>query len=167
MRGFRERVVASKCSSKSTSDTPNSSLTSDCSESGSSDSKFSKASSWSTFFASAFSVFETYRESSSCEKKAVHTRNNGWTSVVKKIMVGATMRRIHERVLGPSKTGISSTTSDIWLLGICYKISQDESSGDVATRNELAAFTSDFSSRILMTYRKGLHYENLSISAYV
>ncbi|KAG8661491.1 cysteine protease ATG4 isoform X2 [Manihot esculenta] len=65
------------------------------------------------------------------------------------------MRRIHERVLGPSRTGISSTTSDIWLLGACYKISQDESSGNAATSNGLAAFKHDFSSRILVTYRKG------------
>ncbi|XP_021273515.1 cysteine protease ATG4-like isoform X2 [Herrania umbratica] len=65
------------------------------------------------------------------------------------------MRRIHERVLGPSKIGISSSTSDIWLLGVCYKISQVSSSGDVDASDGLAAFKRDFSSRILMTYRKG------------
>ncbi|XP_037497033.1 cysteine protease ATG4 isoform X2 [Jatropha curcas] len=66
------------------------------------------------------------------------------------------MRRIHERVLGPSRTGISNTTSEIWLLGVCYKISQDGSNADAATSNNgLADFTHDFSSRILMTYRKG------------
>ncbi|KAJ9173912.1 hypothetical protein P3X46_017000 [Hevea brasiliensis] len=76
-------------------------------------------------------------------------------SAMKKIVAGGSMRRIHERVLGPSRTGIPSTTSDIWLLGVCYKISQDESSGDAAASNGLAAFTHDFSSRILLTYRRG------------
>lgn len=158
MKGFRERV-ASKCSSKSTIDSTNSSLTSDCSEQQGSigDSKLSnKGYLWSSFFASAFSVFETYRESpSTAEKKGSHIRNNGWTSAVKKIVAGGSMRRIHERVLGPSRTGISNTTSDIWLLGVCYEISQDGSNGDAVTTNGLAAFTHDFSSRILMTYRKG------------
>lgn len=158
MKGFRERV-SSKCSSKTTTDTPNRSLTSDCSEAGSINSKFSKGSLWSSFFASAFSVIETYRESPAFEKKGSHTRNNGWVSAVKKIVAGGSMRRIHERVLGPSRTGISSTTSDIWLLGACYKISQDESSGNAATSNGLAAFKHDFSSRILVTYRKGLYYK--------
>ncbi|KAK0608831.1 hypothetical protein LWI29_036627 [Acer saccharum] len=65
------------------------------------------------------------------------------------------MRRIHDRVLGPSRTGISNSTSDIWLLGVCYKISLDESSGDATSSNGLVAFNEDFSSRILMTYRKG------------
>jgi len=77
------------------------------------------------------------------------------------------MRRIQECVLGTSKTGISNTTSDIWLLGACYKISQDNSSGDAAATNALAAFNHDFSSRILVTYRKGLCYDFSSISAYL
>ncbi|XP_021907058.1 cysteine protease ATG4 [Carica papaya] len=70
-------------------------------------------------------------------------------------VAGGTMRRIQERVLGPSKTGISSSTVDIWLLGVLYKISQDESSGEAAAGNGLLAFKQDFSSRILITYRKG------------
>jgi len=74
---------------------------------------------------------------------------------VKKIVTSGTMRRIQERVLGTSKTGISNTTSDIWLLGACYKISQDDSSGNADATNALAAFHRDFSSRILITYRKG------------
>jgi cysteine protease ATG4 len=77
------------------------------------------------------------------------------------------MRRIQERVLGTSKTGISNTTSDIWLLGARYKISQDDSSGNADATNALAAFHRDFSSRILITYRKGLCYDYLSISAYL
>lgn len=156
MKGFCERVVASKCSSRSATDSPNRSLTSDCPEPGSSNnSKLSKASLWSSFFTSAFSVFETYREPSDCEKKTVHTRNNGWTSAVKKFVAGGSMRRIQERVLGPNKTGIPSTTSDIWLLGCCYKISENDSVANVSSSDGLAAFMNDFSSRILVTYRKG------------
>ncbi|KAI5557877.1 hypothetical protein BDE02_17G000500 [Populus trichocarpa] len=157
MKGFRERGFVASSKSSSTAESPNRSFTSDSSELGSADTKFSKPSLWSTFFASAFSVFETHCDSSSTsEKKAPHIRHgNGWTSAVKKIVAGGSMRRIQECVLGTSKTGISNTTSDIWLLGACYKISQDNSSGDAAATNALAAFNHDFSSRILVTYRKG------------
>ncbi|XAR72207.1 hypothetical protein NMG60_11018772 [Bertholletia excelsa] len=60
------------------------------------------------------------------------------------------MRRFQERVLGLNKTGMSSSTSDIWLLGVCYKILPEDSSSNI-----VAAFEEDFSSRILLTYRKG------------
>ncbi|XP_022739453.1 cysteine protease ATG4-like [Durio zibethinus] len=156
MKGFHERNVALKCSSKASIDSSPSSGSG--SEPGPGDSKFSKTSVWSNLFASAFSIFETYSESSSssvCEKKASLAKSNAWTAAVKRVVSGGSMRRIHERVLGPSKIGISSSTSDIWLLGLCYKISQEESSGDVDATNGLAAFKHDFSSRILMTYRKG------------
>ncbi|XWS29987.1 hypothetical protein CRYUN_Cryun24cG0079000 [Craigia yunnanensis] len=155
MKGFHESNVALKCSSKSVIDTSPSSGTG--SEPGPSDSKFSKNSVWSNFFASAFSIFDTYSESSPCENKASLAKNNGWTAAVKRAVAGGSMRRIHERVLGPSKIGISSSTSEIWLLGVCYKISQESSSGDVDATNGLAAFEQDFSSRILMTYRKGFN----------
>ncbi|KAB5515739.1 hypothetical protein DKX38_026387 [Salix brachista] len=155
MKGSRERGFVASSRSSSTTDSPNRSFTSDSSELGSADTKFSKPSLWSTFFASAFSVFDTHRDSSStCEKP--HTRHgNGWTSAVKKIVAGGSMRRNQECVLGTGKTGISNTTSDIWLLGACYRISQDNSSGDDAAANALAAFNHDFASRILITYRKG------------
>lgn len=158
MKGFREKVVASKCCSRSTTDTLNSSTASVGSDSGSSDAKISKATLLASFFTSAFSVFETHSEASTCERKPVHTKQNGWTAAVKRVVAGGTMRRIQERVLGPSKTGISSSTVDIWLLGVLYKISQDESSGEAAAGNGLLAFKQDFSSRILITYRKGLCY---------
>ncbi|XWS44545.1 hypothetical protein CRYUN_Cryun15aG0055200 [Craigia yunnanensis] len=153
MKGFHERNVALKCSSKTAIDSSPSPGTG--SEPGPSDSKFSKSSVWSNFFASAFSIFDTYSESSACEKKAPLGKNNGWTAAVKRVVFGGSMRRIHERVLGPSKIGISSSTSDIWLLGVCYRISKEQSSGVVDATNGLAAFKQDFSSRILMTYRKG------------
>lgn len=112
------------------------------------------------FLSSAFSAFEARSSSSSeppaVEKKAIRSRFNGWTAAVRKAVTVGSMRRFHERILGSARTGVSSSTSDIWLLGVCYKISQDELSVDSpATNNGLAAFEEDFSSRILMTYRKG------------
>ncbi|XP_042941802.1 cysteine protease ATG4-like isoform X1 [Carya illinoinensis] len=163
MKGFCERAVASDFSSNTLTDTSNRSPTSLTSDPGISDSKFPKASLWSSFFASAFSVFETHSEPSGSENKAshsdspayeVHARQNGWTAAVKKAVAIGSMRRLQERVLGSTRTGISSSTSDIWLLGVCYRISQ-ESSGDASTSNGVQAFERDFSSRILMTYRKG------------
>ncbi|KAL4627075.1 hypothetical protein ACB092_05G141100 [Castanea dentata] len=167
MKGFCERAVASKCSSKSLTDTSNSSPPPVCSDPESSDSKFTKASVWSNFVSSALSIFETHSEalpcenkavlsgSSACEKKVAHAKQNGWTAAVRKAVASGSMRRLHERVLGLSRTGISSSTSDIWLLGVCYKMSLDESSGDADTSDGLARFEQDFSSRILATYRKG------------
>ncbi|XP_038994542.1 cysteine protease ATG4-like isoform X2 [Hibiscus syriacus] len=159
MKGFHERNDSLKRSSKTSIDSSPTSGTG--SEPGPSDSKFTKTSLWSNFFASAFSVFDTISDSSTsssstlaCEKKASFSKTNGWTAAVKRVVSGGSMRRIHERVMGPSKTGMSSSTSDIWLLGLCYKISQ-ESSGDLDAINGLTAFKHDFSSRILMTYRKG------------
>ncbi|OMP07953.1 Peptidase C54 [Corchorus olitorius] len=159
MKGFHERNVALKCSSSSCKSAIESEP-----EPSPSDSKLSKSSLWSNFFASAFSIFDTYSDSSSSVaaagsgKKALHSsRNYGWTSAVKRVVSGGSMRRIHERVLGPSKVGLTSSTSDIWLLGVCYKILPEtsSSSGDVGAGNGLAGFKQDFSSRILMTYRKG------------
>ncbi|KAH9782425.1 cysteine protease ATG4a [Citrus sinensis] len=77
----------------------------------------------------------------------------GSSETVKRLVTAGSMRRIHERVLGPSRTGISSSTSDIWLLGVCHKIAQDEALGDAAGNNGLAEFNQDFSSRILISYR--------------
>ena len=174
MKGFCERAVASKCSSKSLTDNSNSSTPPVCSDPESSDSKFTKASVWSNFVSSALSIFETHSEalpcenkavlsgSSACEKKAAHAKQNGWTAAVRKAVASGSMRRLQERVLGSSRTGISSSTSDIWLLGVCYRMSQDESSGDADTSNGLARFEQDFSSRILTTYRKGLVKKILS-----
>ncbi|KAM7463408.1 hypothetical protein LguiA_031529 [Lonicera macranthoides] len=126
-----------------------------CSEPGPSESKLSRTSLWSGFLVPAFSIFETYSESKGCEKKECSTRSYGWTAAVKRVMNISSMRRIHERVLGLNKTGIASSTSDIWLLGVCYKIYQEGSSVDPVHTDGFFAFVEDFSSRILMTYRKG------------
>ena len=70
-------------------------------------------------------------------------------------MASGAIKRFQDRVLGPNRTGLPSTTSDFWLLGVCYKLSDDEETDDGSV---VAALKQDFSSRILMTYRKGLWY---------
>lgn len=162
-KGIRDRVFTTSTTTTSSSitssiDSPTTSPSSISSEPAS-----SKASLWSGFVASAYSIFESHGESSSsssapasCEKKETfNSRNNGWRAAVKRLVAGGAMRRIQERVMGPSKTGIANSTSDIWFLGICYKISPEETSEELGNSNGLAAFEQDFSSRILMTYRKG------------
>lgn len=155
LKDICERIVAAKCSSKSSTETVDNTQVPASSKAGSSDSKFPKANLWSTFFTSGFSVDETYSESSASEKKAVHSRNSGWAAAVRKVVTGGSMKRFQERVLGSSRTDVSSSDGDIWLLGVCHKFSQNES-GDVDTSNVLAAFEQDFYSKILVTYRKGL-----------
>ncbi|XP_058110611.1 cysteine protease ATG4B-like isoform X2 [Magnolia sinica] len=68
--------------------------------------------------------------------------------------MSGSMRRLQEYLLGP-RTDVSSSTSEIWLLGVCYKVSPEESSGDATLSNGLVEFSEDFLSRIVMTYRKG------------
>lgn len=106
--------------------------------------------------ASALSVFESRTQSSDCEKRGVNLRRDGWTAAVRKVLTGGSMRRFQERILRSCRTGMSSSTSDIWLLGVCYRVLPDDSE-DSATDNGLVAFERDFSSRILMTYRKGFY----------
>lgn len=156
MKSLHEGTLNPKHCCKTDSSSPIRVLGSDCSEPGSSDTKNSKTSLWSGFFLSPFSIFETNSESKGCGKKGFSGRSNGWTQAVKRVMNGGSMRRFQERLLGLNKTGISSSTSDIWLLGVCYKISQEgSSSSDPASCDGEAAFVEDFSSRILLTYRKG------------
>lgn len=106
--------------------------------------------------ASAFSIFKSH--TSDCEKKGIYLRRDGWTAVLRKVVAGGSMRRFQECILRSNRNDISSSTRDIWLLGVCYKVLQDDSSEDSATNSGLAAFEQDFSSRILITYRKG--YKN-------
>ncbi|KAL8258233.1 hypothetical protein R6Q59_030274 [Mikania micrantha] len=127
-----------------------------CSEAGPSNRKFLKSSLWSGFLVSAFSVFDTHSESKVPQKKnkETSTGNHSWTAAVKRVMNGGSMRRIQERVLG-YKTNISTSVSDIWLLGVCYKICLEDPSQEPVHSSGYATFSEDFSSRILMTYRKG------------
>ncbi|KAK7374438.1 hypothetical protein VNO80_07868 [Phaseolus coccineus] len=155
LKGLCERIVASKCTSKSSTETVDCTQVPAYLKAGSSDSKFPKVSLWSSIFTSGFSVAESFSESSASEKKAVHSRSSGWAAAVRKVVTSGSMRRFHERVLGSSRTDISSSDGDIWLLGVCHKISQQESTGGVDTSNGLASFEQDFSSKILVTYRKG------------
>lgn len=153
MKSFLEKAGALKCSSKSSSDRNSASLPS---EQGHSDNKFSKPSSLSGFISSAFSVLDKHSDSSNCGKKPVHVKHNDWKAAVRKAVSFGSMWRIQECVLGSGKSAISSSTSDIWLLGVCYKVSQDEPSGESSASSRLTLFEEDFSSRILITYRKGL-----------
>ncbi|XP_042017817.1 cysteine protease ATG4b-like [Salvia splendens] len=93
--------------------------------------------------------------SSSPRKKLASGKNyyEGWRAVVRRVMMnGGSMRRI----LGFSRTVISNSTSDIWLLGVCYHVAQEGDDSSNPTQSEgFAAFVDDFSSRILITYRKG------------
>ncbi|KAI4294964.1 hypothetical protein MLD38_040758 [Melastoma candidum] len=108
-------------------------------------------STWSAFF----SVFDPSGHPSGRHPSGHPTRlNASWSAAVKKVVAGVSMRRIHERVLGSSRTGVPSPTADIWLLGVCYRL-LNPSSHDVDESPGLAAFHLDFSSRILFTYRKG------------
>ncbi|CAA2967602.1 cysteine protease ATG4-like isoform X2 [Olea europaea subsp. europaea] len=64
------------------------------------------------------------------------------------------------RILGFGRTGITGSKSDIWLLGVCYQVAQDDdnansSCSDPTESEGFAAFVDDFASRILITYRKG------------
>ncbi|KAL1321407.1 cysteine protease ATG4 isoform X2 [Arachis hypogaea] len=85
----------------------------------------------------------------------IYFGNSGWAAAVRKVVNSVSMRRFQERVLGTGRTEISSSDGDIWLLGVCHNISQQESTANVDTSNEFAAFEQDFSSKILVTYRKG------------
>ncbi|KAL2241298.1 UNVERIFIED_CONTAM: Cysteine protease ATG4 [Sesamum indicum] len=93
----------------------------------------------------------------SAKKKLASGKNyyEGWRAAVRRVMMnGGTMRRI----LGFNRTGVSVSKSDIWLLGICYRVAQegdDANSLDPMQSEGFAAFVEDFSSRLLFTYRKG------------
>ncbi|GMH18265.1 hypothetical protein Nepgr_020106 [Nepenthes gracilis] len=152
MKSFFERASSGKHSGTGSSNSPNKHISSKSSETKTS----TKASLLSGLFVSAFSILETREEGSPREKKSACSRVNGWAATVKKIVASGSMRRIKEQMLGLSKSNTTTSTGDIWLLGICYKASSEDSPhGDPVNTDGFAAFVEDFSSRILMTYRKG------------
>lgn len=118
-----------------------------------------KSSVWSGLLVSPFSIFDSEPKGClkkgefCCSKKYNGIVGIGWTSAVKRMINSGSMRRI----FGMDKTGIpNGSKSDIWLLGVCYKVVQDDDSSIEPTQSEgFSAFVDDFSSRILVTYRKG------------
>lgn len=159
MRNIPEGPDSLKNSYTTSTDSPDRICGPICSEALPSNHKSIKSTLWPGFLVSAFSVFDTHSESKVCQKKnqETSTRTNGWTAAVKRVMNGGSMRRIQERVLG-YKSNISNSVSDIWLLGVCYKICLEDPSQEPVNTNGYAAFSEDFSSRILMTYRKGFFF---------
>ncbi|QHO08995.1 hypothetical protein HN51_067552 [Arachis hypogaea] len=155
LKSICERIIGATCSSKSSVETIDNSQVPASLKVGSGESKYPNTSLWSGFFPSGVLVSETHSEPSPSEKKAVYFGNSGWAAAVWKVVNSGSMRRFQERVLGTGRTEISSSDGDIWLLGVCHNISQQESTANVDTRNEFAAFEQDFSSKILVTYRKG------------
>lgn len=77
------------------------------------------------------------------------------------------MRRLQERLLGHRwyTAANASTGSEIWVLGLCYKVSAD-TSNEALSAQAFDEFLLDFTSRIWITYRKGVFllelYENCS-----
>ncbi|GFP90620.1 cysteine protease atg4 [Phtheirospermum japonicum] len=104
---------------------------------------------------SIFGSLSSGNHKSDFRKKSTSGRSyyEVWRAAVRRAMMnGESMRRI----LGFSRTSFSASRSDIWLLGICYQVSQEGDDSSNPTQSEgFAAFVEDFSSRILITYRKG------------
>jgi len=149
--GLPERVIASDFSAVQSTKPLTINAEPDTSEQKLTHYTASKFSLSSNFFASTFSIFGSYIGFSLGERKESNSGSYGWT-VVKKIMSVVSVRRLQELILWTRKPIVLSSTSDIWLLGICYKVSSEDSTNP---DNGLVAFYSDFSSRIWMTYRKG------------
>ncbi|KAL8130218.1 hypothetical protein V2J09_019373 [Rumex salicifolius] len=116
----------------------------------------SKAAYLSTVFVSPLSIFEAHKGGALSEKRVSGSRSNGLVTAIKRVMNSGSMRRIKEHVLGYNKTNYITSNSDIWLLGVCYKPSSEDSPhGNIVSSSGFVAFVEDFSSRILLTYRKG------------
>ncbi|CAL9196585.1 unnamed protein product [Musa hybrid cultivar] len=114
-----------------------------------------KASFLMRFFRSIFSVFERHSNTGSVENKSSNSRSHGWVTSLNKVMTSGPMRRLQERILWTSRADTLRSTSDIWFLGKCYKLSLEESSHGSDAPNSYDAFLEDFLSRIWITYRKG------------
>lgn len=119
-------------------------------EAGPSSRRIHKPNLWSGFLVSAFSLFENSSEPKG-ENRGGNSKSYVWASNVKRMINSNAMRRI----FGLNKTGFACSKGEIWLLGIWYKIGEDDST-DPAQSEGFASFVDDFSSRILITYRKGM-----------
>lgn len=116
-----------------------------------------KASFLSSFFVSIFSIFETYVPFPRSGKAATNTGSYGWITILKKFFYGGSMRRLQGLIQCKNKPAVLNPTSDIWLLGVCYKAASEDSTN---ADNGQVGFSNDFSSRIWITYREGLLYSN-------
>ena len=116
-----------------------------------SSSKQSKSSILSGVFTPPFTIFEGQQDSlPACEKKSPKSSSGSyvWSRIFRRFVRSGSMWRL----LGCTKV---LTSSDVWFLGKCYKVSPEESSSDSDSESGHAAFLDDFSSRIWITYRKG------------
>ncbi|KAF8769305.1 hypothetical protein HU200_006819 [Digitaria exilis] len=116
-----------------------------------SSSKQPKASVQSCVFTPPFAIFEGQQDSTPlCEKKSPRSSSAsyGWSRILRRFVGSSSMWRL----LGCTRV---LTSSDVWFLGKCYKVSPEESSSDADSDSDHAAFLEDFSSRIWITYRKG------------
>ncbi|XP_074281285.1 cysteine protease ATG4-like [Silene latifolia] len=148
MKNLLDKISTSKSSSTDLSPKLKRSLSSSSCSGSSSGSSLLPA-----IVVSAFSGYESGRKS----KGQGLSSGNGWGATVKRIMASGSIRRIKETMLGYYKSSVVVSSSDIWLLGVCYKVHDDSTGGDPAASAGFAAFVEDFSSRILMTYRKGFN----------
>ncbi|WOK94852.1 cysteine protease ATG4B [Canna indica] len=115
----------------------------------------SKASILANLFSSTLAIFESRTNSFSGDNKSTNTSNYGLTTAMTNAMISGPIRRLQERIMGATRTEALSSTSEIWLLGKCYKISPIGSSDGADPGNSYADFLEDYSSRIWITYRKG------------
>jgi len=114
-------------------------------------SRQTKASILSGVFTPPFALFEGQQQDSSSSSPAcdaISTKSSSgsyaWSRILRRFVGSSSMWRL----LGCAKV---LTSSDVWFLGKCYKVSpEEEESGDGH-----AAFLEDFSSKIWITYRKG------------
>lgn len=156
MTGLPERDVASTFpAASSTASIDSHPASSGGSEQDPDQTKPSKASSWTSIFSTPFSISDVYSSLSSTETKERRAKAHGWTSSVRRAITCVSMRRLQERILGIGKTDVTSSGSEVWLLGACYGVSSGESSSESAHDEGLSGFLNDFSSRIWITYRKG------------
>nr|Q2XPP4.2 RecName: Full=Cysteine protease ATG4B; AltName: Full=Autophagy-related protein 4 homolog B; Short=OsAtg4; Short=Protein autophagy 4 [Oryza sativa Indica Group] len=119
--------------------------------------KQSKTSILSCVFNSPFNIFEAHQDSSANKSPKSSSGSYDWLRVLRRIVCSGSMWRF----LGTSKV---LTSSDVWFLGKCYKLSSEESSSDSDSESGHATFLEDFSSRIWITYRRG--FDAISDSKY-
>lgn len=151
MKDLYETAATSEYSSETPSDNSIGIVNSAFSEAaGPSSRRFHKPTLWSAFLVSAFSLFENSSEPKG-SNRVCNSKSYVWASTVKRMMNSSSMRRI----FGLNKTGFACSKGELWLLGICHKIGEDDST-DPAQSEGFASFVDDFSSRILITYRKGM-----------